>query len=301
MQIYVNKDGQQYGPYTIEQLHEYVQQGYFTAADHACHDGQNWVTVGQVPGFAGGAQAQPQQPQRAQQPQQQAHAAQQAQAQATAAAAAHSATNKKYILIFGGIAAGVILLFGVLAYVLWPEDEEPSREPIAGAGKSGDETASSTSRPATPGSPSNPSSSVALIDRMPSNALGAITIDVEKVLAKGGEQAAAMIPSEAPPMALSDRVSRVGAMLLASIIEAEVMEIEEAHDATLSLVEVIELEPAEVALLVSEAEEEEVEEAEEVEPVEAEIVEAELIEEDDEVDDDEDEEEIDAFLEDFDE
>ena len=48
MHMYVNKDGQQYGPYTVEQLRQYVQQGYFTTADHACFDGQNWVTVGQV-------------------------------------------------------------------------------------------------------------------------------------------------------------------------------------------------------------------------------------------------------------
>ena len=52
MQIYVSKDGQQYGPYTSDQLREYVQQGNFTINDLACHDGQNWVTIGQVPGFA---------------------------------------------------------------------------------------------------------------------------------------------------------------------------------------------------------------------------------------------------------
>ena len=68
MQIYVHKDGQQYGPYTIEQLREYVQLGQLTTADHACFDGQNWVTVAQVPGLAGGAQAQPQQPQQQHQP-----------------------------------------------------------------------------------------------------------------------------------------------------------------------------------------------------------------------------------------
>ena len=57
MQVYVSKDGQQYGPYTTEQLRDCVQQGNFTEGDHACHDGQNWVTVAEVPGFAGGDQS----------------------------------------------------------------------------------------------------------------------------------------------------------------------------------------------------------------------------------------------------
>lgn len=51
MEIIVIKNGQQYGPYTIEQLRGYVQQGNFTTADQACCDGRNWVTIGQVPGF----------------------------------------------------------------------------------------------------------------------------------------------------------------------------------------------------------------------------------------------------------
>ena len=104
MQIHVHKDGQQYGPYTIEQLREYVQQGYFTAADHACHDGQNWVTIGQVPGFAAAAQAQPQQVAQAQQVQAASQPQQQvAQAQAvaaTASAATAGAVGKKKIILF---------------------------------------------------------------------------------------------------------------------------------------------------------------------------------------------------------
>ena len=52
MNIYVHKDGTQYGPYTLEQLQQYLQQGSFTLQDQACHDGQNWVTIAQVPGVA---------------------------------------------------------------------------------------------------------------------------------------------------------------------------------------------------------------------------------------------------------
>ena len=51
MDVYVSKDGQQYGPYTVEQLREYVQEGNFTTADLACCDGQNWVKVAELPGF----------------------------------------------------------------------------------------------------------------------------------------------------------------------------------------------------------------------------------------------------------
>ena len=54
MQIHVSKDGEQFGPYTVEQLREYVQQGDFLTGDHACFDGQNWVTIAEVPGFADG-------------------------------------------------------------------------------------------------------------------------------------------------------------------------------------------------------------------------------------------------------
>ena len=41
MNIYVHKDGTQYGPYTIEQVQQYIQQGAFTLQDQACYDGQN--------------------------------------------------------------------------------------------------------------------------------------------------------------------------------------------------------------------------------------------------------------------
>lgn len=60
MQIFVSKNGQQYGPYTIEQLRGYVRAGNFNTADQACCDGQNWVTVAQIPGLMGGAATKPQ-------------------------------------------------------------------------------------------------------------------------------------------------------------------------------------------------------------------------------------------------
>ena len=52
MDIYIFKNEQQYGPYSVEQLREFVQQGHFTLDDYACWDGQNWIPLSQIPGFA---------------------------------------------------------------------------------------------------------------------------------------------------------------------------------------------------------------------------------------------------------
>ena len=57
MDIYIFKNEQQYGPYTVEQLREYVQQGHFTLEDYACWDGQNWIPLSKNPGFSSQAQA----------------------------------------------------------------------------------------------------------------------------------------------------------------------------------------------------------------------------------------------------
>ena len=68
MQVYVSKNDTQYGPYSLEQLRKYVKAGNFTTADMACFDGQNWVTIAEVPGFATGddTPTTPQQPQAVQ-------------------------------------------------------------------------------------------------------------------------------------------------------------------------------------------------------------------------------------------
>jgi hypothetical protein len=52
LKVYVHKNGQQSSPFTVEQLRQYVQQGNFTAENLDCHDGQNWVKIAEVPGFA---------------------------------------------------------------------------------------------------------------------------------------------------------------------------------------------------------------------------------------------------------
>ena len=51
MDIYINKDGQQYGPYKLDQVNEYLAQGSFQATDPAWSDGlANWCPLNQIAG-----------------------------------------------------------------------------------------------------------------------------------------------------------------------------------------------------------------------------------------------------------
>ncbi len=52
MQVYAHLAGKNYGPYSIEQLRQYVQAGNFRDEHLACYDGANWVKIKDVPGFA---------------------------------------------------------------------------------------------------------------------------------------------------------------------------------------------------------------------------------------------------------
>ena len=108
MNIYIFKNEQQYGPYTVEQLREYVQQGHFTLEDYACGDGQNWIPLSQIPGFA--PQAQAGQPQQAAQPQAERAGAQVPQAKV--AGASGGASKKKKIILFSSI--GVVSLAAII-------------------------------------------------------------------------------------------------------------------------------------------------------------------------------------------
>ena len=47
MQFIVSRDNEQFGPYTLEQLHQYVNEGSIYPHD-LVFDGQNWVNVGQI-------------------------------------------------------------------------------------------------------------------------------------------------------------------------------------------------------------------------------------------------------------
>jgi hypothetical protein len=51
MQIFVQKDGQQLGPYTLDQVNEYLAQGSLQATDPAWHEGlADWCPLNQIAG-----------------------------------------------------------------------------------------------------------------------------------------------------------------------------------------------------------------------------------------------------------
>jgi len=52
MQVYVHLAGKNHGPYSIDQLRQYVQAGNLRDDHLACYDGTNWVKIKDVPGFA---------------------------------------------------------------------------------------------------------------------------------------------------------------------------------------------------------------------------------------------------------
>lgn len=50
-QTYVHIGGKNYGPYTVDQLRAYVKAGNLREYQPACHDGKNWVSIREVPGY----------------------------------------------------------------------------------------------------------------------------------------------------------------------------------------------------------------------------------------------------------
>ena len=51
MQVTISRDGQQMGPYTVDQINDYLSQGSLLPADYAWHEGlPDWVPVTQISG-----------------------------------------------------------------------------------------------------------------------------------------------------------------------------------------------------------------------------------------------------------
>ncbi|MDC0156637.1 hypothetical protein OAK38_02610 [Verrucomicrobia bacterium] len=55
MQITVKRGDQLYGPYTVQELEDFLNQGNFKISDLASSDGQNWMQISQLPGLGQGS------------------------------------------------------------------------------------------------------------------------------------------------------------------------------------------------------------------------------------------------------
>ena len=204
MNIYVHKDGTQYGPYTLEQLQQYIQQGAFNLQDQACHDGQNWVPLSQVPGLSQPAAAQT----PTQQPQQ-SHATQavgNAQNQFNQTKVSSAKGGGKKVLIFASI-GGVTLISLVvilIVYLLGDDDDKNGDQIVKNETQSeqtetnsNQESDKSDKEQKNSGSTNN---NTPLIERIPSDSGAVFFIRVNDLLEKGRDDIAALLPPGLPPM-----------------------------------------------------------------------------------------------------
>jgi hypothetical protein len=199
MNIYVHKDGTQYGPYALEQIQQYIQQGAFNLQDQACHDGQNWVPLSQVPGLS--------QPAAAQQPQQ-SHATQaigNAQNQFNQTKTSSTKGDSKKNLIFASIGGVTLisLIIALIVYLLGDDDENGDQVVNNETESEQTEVSSSQESDVTQKEQKNSESSsnnTPLMERIPSDAGAVILIRINDLLEKGRGDIAALLPPGLPPM-----------------------------------------------------------------------------------------------------
>ena len=114
MQVYVHLAGKNHGPYSIDQLRQYVQAGNFKDDHLACYDGTNWVKIKDVPGFALEAK-------KAKPVQQKA--------QKKAPQKTKKMRTKKLLVVSLGVIFALLVVGGSvtgISYYLIGEDDEPS-------------------------------------------------------------------------------------------------------------------------------------------------------------------------------
>ena len=122
MMIHVMRDGQEFGPYTLEDLNAYLAQGSLLATDQAWWEGApSWVPMNQVPGVQLPGMTQPQPVAAEVTPEPVAGFSPEiAAAEGTSSAGLVSAlAGKKKILIIAGSSVGVAALAGIILFV-WP-------------------------------------------------------------------------------------------------------------------------------------------------------------------------------------
>ena len=114
MQVYVHLAGKNHGPYSIDQLRQYVQAGSFRDDHLACYDGTNWVKIKDVPGFVVEAKKAKPVQQKAQQ---------------KAPQKTKKMRTKKFILVSLGVITALLIVGGSVAgvsYFLVGDDHKPS-------------------------------------------------------------------------------------------------------------------------------------------------------------------------------
>ncbi len=139
--IHVMRDGQQFGPYTIEDINTYLAQGALLPTDQAWYEGAaNWMPITEVPGVVHGAAPVLAAPAVAAADPMAVANPQVAAAEAGVAAEAVGGARKKKFLIIGGSVAGVAAIAGVLLFVypgFLKDDETAEGGGSNGGGASG--------------------------------------------------------------------------------------------------------------------------------------------------------------------
>ena len=203
MNIYIHKDGTQYGPYTLEQVNEYLQQGSFTPQDQACHDGQNWTPLSQVPGIT---QPVPVHPVAAPAQTQPGKKSKSKQVQATSPAQPAPATkSKKKIIIWGSVGAVVLIGLIVTLIAIFSGDDDAGTKVSGNASVSeqNEVTTNSESAPSVPAE--KKSKKLTLLERIPPDSGAVIFIRVNDLLEKGRDDIAALLP---PPPGITPMVKK---------------------------------------------------------------------------------------------
>ena len=219
MNIYIHKEGTNYGPYSIELVKEYVQQGSFSLEDQACHDGQNWIPVSQLPGMP---QASPNPgPQSSNAPTQSTTQKQQTGAGRSEAVVSSQSTtsipqnsgqvgteskkslgSKKWILLSGIGVAAIVTIIGICWWIFSGDEEINEKENRVANINTAEEESSLPNETVLEDSTANSETTslpnTRLIERVPSQAGAVILVRIDHLLDKGGEDIAALFSTGLP-------------------------------------------------------------------------------------------------------
>jgi cytochrome c551/c552 len=130
MMIHVSRDGEQFGPYTLEDANAYLAQGSLLPTDQAWYEGApDWLPIIEVPGIHSGTMS-------------------------TVAPMVAATGGKTKTLLYVGIAAGVLTVFGVVGWGYPGVFKKKESSASADAGSSEKQKDSSKSTPSASGSTS---------------------------------------------------------------------------------------------------------------------------------------------------